>query len=90
MVLLALLLSLAGFACLALAIERHHRQLLRRPLGEGRGRLLRLFGALALALCYGCIVADMGWALGSISWCGLLSLGAATVLLRLSAIKDPR
>ena len=90
MALLALLLSLAGSASLALAMDRHHRQWRGRPLGDGAGRRLRLVGALGLALSYGCIVADMGWALGSIAWFGLLSLGAAAVLLRLSGIESAR
>jgi hypothetical protein len=88
--LLALLLSLAGFTSLALAMDRHHRQLRGRPLGDGHGRRLRLVGGLSLALSYGCVVADMGWALGSLAWFGFLSLGAAAVLLRLSANENAR
>lgn len=86
MTLLALLVAVAAFASLALSMEKHHQDLLKkRPLPRDR-RAFRIAGWAGLVLSYALTVAFWGAAMGSILWFGLLSLAAALVLLTLSRI----
>ncbi len=81
MSLISWLLALAGFACLALAMEDHHHWLVgRRPSRRG-AFTLRLLGWSLLALSWGSAAASWGPALGSIAWCGLLSVAAGPLVL---------
>lgn len=84
MTLLVLLLSLAGFAALALAMDRHHHARTGARPVKSRKRLLQLAGSLALILSFAASVAAWGWAYGPIYWLGLLTAGAAPVLLALT------
>lgn len=71
------LLSLTGFGLLLLAMPRHQQDWLGSKLARIRSRALRLSGFAALALAF--IVAGMGlgWAYGTVSWFGWLTIGAA-------------
>lgn len=82
----ALVLSLAGFAALALSLERHHADIHGRGSTPSRGAVarLRLAGALALALAWGLHVAAQGGPLGTVSWLGTLTASAIAVALGLS------
>ncbi|MFV3131901.1 DUF3325 domain-containing protein [Niveispirillum sp. KHB5.9] len=83
-------LALAGFAWLALAMEDHHHWLVgRRPSKRG-GFTLRLLGWSLLALSWGAAAASWGPALGSIAWCGLLTLAAAPLVLARTYLKPRR
>lgn len=84
MTLLALLFSLAGFSALALAMDRHHHARIGARPARLRKRLLQVAGSLALALSLAASVADFGPAYGPIVWLGLLTAGAAPVLLALT------
>lgn len=46
--LMALLLSLAGFVALALAMERHHRQVWQRAPSRKQSLLLRCAGVIGM------------------------------------------
>ncbi|MGB6102603.1 MAG: DUF3325 domain-containing protein [Pusillimonas sp.] len=80
-----LLLSVLGFACLALAMERHQEDWFARPFNSSLTTILRavgwalLCGSLALALC------QPLWAVGLVAWFGHLSAGAGVVLATLVA-----
>jgi len=78
----------AGFAALALAMDRHYADAFGR--GEAPSaslrRTLQWTGALGLALSLAAIVADAGWALGSIVWCGALTLAALALALLLAYV----
>nr|WP_295107890.1 DUF3325 domain-containing protein [uncultured Caulobacter sp.] len=84
MTLLALLLSLAGFTALALAMDRHHHTATGARPAKRRKRLLQLAGILALTLAFVVAIAAWGWAYGPIYWLGLLTAGAAPALLALT------
>lgn len=84
MTLLALLFSLAGFAALALAMDRHHQARTGARPARPRKRLLQAAGALALTLSLTATIAGFGLAYGPIVWLGLLTAGAAPVLLALT------
>lgn len=82
--LLAFALALLGFAALALAMDRHHRQV-RRTVPAGWLRVvLRGAGTLALAASLAVCVFDAGWGTGWVVWFGLLSAAAATIVLSLT------
>lgn len=84
MSLLAALLALTGFACLALGMERHQGALLTHRLSRRGQRRAVIAGWAALAFAYAAALAVWGAAVGTVVWVGLLSLGAMTVLLTLS------
>lgn len=90
MSLISWLLALAGFACLALAMEDHHLWLMgHRPSRRG-AFTLRLLGWSLLALSWGSAAASWGPALGSIAWCGLLSVSAGPLVLTRTYFKPRR
>jgi hypothetical protein len=84
MLLLALIASLIGFAALALALGRHHRQVWRREPSARRRWLLRAVGTACLLAGLLLCAAQVGWAQGLIWWAGLLSIAALLVSLLLS------
>lgn len=84
MIVLALLFSLAGFATLALAMDRHHQAVHRTRPAKRRKRLMQLGGSAALVLSLITSVLAWGLAYGAIGWLGMLSAGAAPVLLVLT------
>jgi len=84
MTLLALLLCLTGFAALALAMDRHHHALVGVRPAKARKRWLQLAGTLVLILALVVSITAWGPAYGPIYWLGLLTAGAAPVLLALT------
>lgn len=81
--LLTALLSLGGFAALALAMERHQEDLFGAPLPAARTRLLRAAGWLLLLLALGVAVRSHGWSLGLVAYSGHTSFGAGVVFVAL-------
>lgn len=80
---LTFLCALAGFAALALSMDRHQREILRHPLPRRGSLALRAlcFGLLLLALVPAC--RGLGPALGATVWSGHLSLAAASLFILL-------
>jgi len=78
-----LLISLAAFAALALAMDRHQEDLFGRALSVRVTRLLRILGWLGLLLALWVIVGRQGWGLGLVSYSGCTSLAAGLVFLAL-------
>ena len=76
-------LSLAAFAALALAMERHQDDLFGRPLPASRTRALRLAGWAGLLLALVVAVRAEGWGLGLVTLSGHTSLCAALVFVAL-------
>lgn len=60
MALLAFALACAGFAALALALDRHHRQVWQRGVSEHWRTLLRVAGTVGLGSSLAASVADAG------------------------------
>ncbi|CAD5106411.1 DUF3325 domain-containing protein [Zestomonas carbonaria] len=76
-----LLLAYGGMLALCLGLERHYKQVWKRPSSTLR-RALRAAGWLALAASFAASVLAWGWAMGPVGWFGLISLaGFALVLL---------
>jgi hypothetical protein len=75
-VLTALGLCFAGMAALALAIDRHHKQVFGGDTPVRRRYLLRIAGALLLALAIVPCVLLWGAGAGLVAWIGMLTEGA--------------
>lgn len=75
-----LLVSLAGFAALALATERHAEHLLRRVPAPQWRLLARAIGWALLAIALALGIASMGTGLGITLWLGWLSIAALALV----------
>lgn len=76
-----LLLSLAGFFCLALSMSKHQRELLPRTIPPSQSRLLRLVGFLAIASALATAGIGIDGVFGPVAWFGHISLAAALVFI---------
>jgi hypothetical protein len=79
MPLLALVLCVPAFACLAMAMERHQETAFGAPLPAAKSRLLRCAGWCGLLAALWLAVAGKGWALGLVWYSGCTSLAAGIV-----------
>ncbi|MBS7780497.1 DUF3325 domain-containing protein [Acidovorax sp. CCYZU-2555] len=75
-----LLVSLAGFAALALATERHAEHLLRRVPAPQWRLLARVVGWVLLAIALALGIVYMGTGLGITLWLGWLSIAALALV----------
>jgi hypothetical protein len=78
-------LALFGFAALATAMRRHHRDLFRTFFSQRRSAVLRVLGGLALAVSYGRLCNQRGVVEGTIDWLCLVPIPAILVVIALSA-----
>lgn len=81
----SMLLLLAAWLALALAMERHQRDLLGRTLAEPLARLLRVAGWLLLAASAAPLVEHWGALTGLLIWGALISLPALLLVLAITA-----
>jgi hypothetical protein len=72
----ALVLCVAAFACLALAMERHQETVFGASLTATASRILRCAGWCVLLIALWIVVAARGWALGLVGYSGCTSLAA--------------
>lgn len=86
MTLLAIALSVLGFAGLCLSMSRHQRDVLGRTLSPALTRTARMSGWTLLAVAYAIAFASEGAALGTVYWMGGLTLGAAVVAFTVTGI----
>jgi phosphatidylglycerophosphate synthase len=84
---MSLLLALMGFACLAMAMNRHHGEALGAKPSARRARVLRFVGTTALVLLLAYEMTKDGAAFGALLAFGYASAGAAIVLLALMSIR---
>lgn len=75
-IVMALLLTYSGMACLSLAMPRHYDQVWGRAPSAGHTRVLRGAGVLLLALALLPCVGLWGNTVGVVAWLGWLSAGA--------------
>lgn len=83
---LTLLLAFAGFAALALSLDRHHRAAFHAPVGRGKRVGLRVAGWAGLALSLAGAVLSSGWTFGPVQWVGSLT-GSALAVVGLAAVR---
>ncbi len=87
---LVFLLSLAGLGCLALAMERHQRDLLKRALAAASRRRLRIAGSSMLVLGFALCVASRGLGLGLAEFSGHTSVAAGLLVVAMAFHLRPR
>lgn len=87
---LVFLLSLSGFGCLALSMERHQRDLLKRALTATSSRRLRCAGTGLLMVALGVCVAARGPGLGLAEFSGHTSLAAGLLVVAMALHLRPR
>ncbi|MDD1000227.1 DUF3325 domain-containing protein [Pseudomonas sp. TNT2022 ID642] len=81
--LLALLLTYAGFTALCLSMPRHHDELLSRKVSTRRRQCLKLAGWFLLGLSLWAAVSANGWSFGLVDWFAVLMLSALALVLLL-------
>lgn len=81
--------ALLGFIALALAMPKHSKAILRRPLSTQQNRLLRLGGwlLLAVALCLG--IAQWHAGIGTATWLGWLTVAGVALVFSLPKWATP-
>lgn len=70
----AVLFAYTGMLTLCQGLERHFKPVWGRPAANWLRRSLRVAGWGALTLSFGLCVAAWGWAIGPVTWFGVLSL----------------
>lgn len=78
--LIVLLLCLAGFGLLLIALPRHQQDWMRRKLTAAVSRHCRQAGFAFTGLALLLSVADEGWARGTVIWVGWLTAAAMIVV----------
>ncbi|MEQ8506254.1 MAG: DUF3325 domain-containing protein [Rhodospirillales bacterium] len=84
MIILAFFLSFAGWTALALAMNRHRRDMGWAPATASVRGALRLMGAALLAGSYGVSALHWGWSEGAVAWFGVLTVAAFGLVLALA------
>lgn len=87
---MSLLLAIAGFACLAAAMNRHHHEVIGGKPSPSRVRLLRVAGSVALAALLALEMTQDGVAFGAMLAFGYASLGAGIVSLVITLLSRLR
>ncbi len=82
--LIALMLVYAGFVALALAMNRHHRQVWNRAASKRTQILLRAVGTASLASALAACIIHAGWSIGLVLWFGMLSAAGIVLVLLLA------
>lgn len=77
-------LCFAGFAALALSLDRHHRDALAARVPAGRALPMRAAGWALIALSLAAAIAWEGWNFGPVQWIGALTGAGLLVVLVLS------
>lgn len=86
--LFALLLAGAGFTALALAMDRHHRQVRQCTPSKPQRLLLRTLGCIGLTTALVLNIAEAGWGVGLVTWLGLITVAAIPLVLTLAYWQD--
>lgn len=84
MILAAFCLAYAGFAALALAMDRHYGALFNRAMPLAHRQPLRLSGWCALAVSLWLSGATYGWSYGVVEWIGILAIAGLVMIWALT------
>ena len=80
MIMAAFCLAYAGFAALALAMDRHYEALFDRAMPRTHRLPLRLAGWAALTLSLGLSGRAYGWSYGVVEWIGMLAIAGLMLI----------
>lgn len=91
MIALTVLLSILAWAMLSMAMPKHGRAILKRPISDALVRVLRWAGFCLLLLGFAVVVAGAGWEFGAVYWLGIIMLTAIAwaLLLTLATADKP-
>lgn len=78
---IAFLLALLGLLLLALAMDKHHRQVFGKTPFLKTKAVFRVTGAASLSISLVLCAQIIGWSVGAVLWFGLLNLAAIIVAL---------
>jgi hypothetical protein len=81
--LLAVIVALASFMALCLAMPRHHRQFWHAAPGRRRQHVLRGGGIAGLLLSWWLSGLAWGWAIGPIAWFGVSTAASLAIVFLL-------
>lgn len=84
MTIIAFLLAFAGFAALALSMQKHHRDLFGAPAPARRRKALRTCGFVTIIAALAFAIDAEGLSIGLVLWTGLLTLATVAVCLLLT------
>jgi hypothetical protein len=90
MIVLAFFLSFAGWTVLAMAMNRHRRDMGWAPAADGVRALLRVAGGSLLAASLWASARHWGWSEGTVAWFGVLTVSAGFLVLALAFRPRPR
>lgn len=80
----SLALCYAGLSGVCLAMDRHYRQVYRRPAASMQTQALRFGGWLLLALSLLACMRSIGASAGAVLWFGVVSICTAALVLMLA------
>ena len=83
-------LALAGFATLALSMQKHHRDLFGKLPSRRRALVLHCMGWALLGLSFAACILHSGWSTGPVLWFGVLTIAALITALTLTYRPQPR
>lgn len=83
-IIIAFLLAFAGFAAMALSMQRHHRDIFGSVPPERSRKALRTTGVATIAASLSLATAAEGLGIGLVLWAGLLTLATIAVCLLLT------
>lgn len=86
MIALTVLLSILAWAMLSMAMPKHGRAILKRPISNALMRVLRWAGFSLLLLGFAVVVAGAGWEFGAVYWLGIIMLTSLLWVLTLTLI----
>lgn len=76
----AFCLAYAGFAALALAMDRHYEDIFNAAIAPTQRVPLRLAGAAALGLSLWLAGVTYGWSYGVVEWIGMLAIAGLLLI----------
>lgn len=81
MTILAFALAYSGFTAICLSMDKHHRQVWRRPVERAIANVLRASGFVLLAAALVVCTASFPGSLGIVVWLGLLTAAGVPLVI---------
>ncbi|MEL6727065.1 MAG: DUF3325 domain-containing protein [Pseudomonadota bacterium] len=82
--LVLIIIALPGFAALCLSMKKCQRQIFDAPISDGRSRLYRAFGTVALSAALAWCIAAESWSIGLVIFFGGATIAALSVIITLT------
>ena len=79
-----IIIALPGFAALCLSMKKCQRHIFDAPISDGRSRLYRAFGTVALAAALAWCIVEKNWSVGLVVFFGGATIAALAVIITLA------